>query len=148
GLKKKVQVRDFLTRERFITDQERRRIRDNLARHHITVYKGTASFVDTHTVAVRPERCPELHLQADVILIATGSYPYRPAVFPFHDPRIFDSDTILTLQDIPASLLVVGGGVIGCEYACIFNALGVQVTVVEKRAAIAGGMDAEVAESL
>src|SRR4051794_25296739 len=148
GIKKKVQVRDFMARERFVSHQERARIRDNLARHHITVYRGTGSFVDAHTVAVKPDRCPELHLRADVFLIATGSYPHRPPVFPFHDPRIFDSDTILTLPDIPASLLVVGGGVIGCEYACIFNALGLQVTVVEKRGSIVGGMDHEVADSL
>jgi NAD(P) transhydrogenase len=148
GLKKKVNVRDFLTRERFVKDQERVRIRENLHRHHVTLYKGTASFADEHTVAVKPERCPEVHIHGEVILIATGSYPHRPPVFPFHDPRIFDSDTILTLQDVPGTLLVVGGGVIGCEYACIFAALGVRVTVVEKRGNLVGGMDLEIAESL
>jgi NAD(P) transhydrogenase len=148
GLKKKVTVRDFLTRERYVKDLERLRIRDNLHRHHVTLYKGTASFVDAHTLAVKPERCPELHLHGDVILLAPGSYPYRPPVFPFHDPRVFDSDSILTLQDIPPTMLVVGGGVIGSEYASIFAALGVRVTVVEKRGGIVGGMDNEIAESL
>lgn len=148
GFKKKVNIRDFLTRERFVKDQERVRILANLERHHIDLFKGTASFIDGHTVAVTPERCPEIQLRGDVILIATGSYPFRPPVFPFHDPRLFDSDTILTLQEIPKSMLVIGGGVIGCEYACIFAALGVQVTVVEKRGGIVAGMDEEVAESL
>src|SRR5207244_31342 len=64
---------------------------------------------------------------------ATGSYPFRPAGFPFHDPRVHDSDTILTLHEIPAALIVVGGGVIGCEYACMFAALGVKLTLIEKR---------------
>jgi NAD(P) transhydrogenase len=148
GLKQKVQVRDFLSRERVVTDQERLRVRENLHRHHVTLFRGSASFVDPHTVAVKPDRCPELLLHGDVILIATGSYPYRPPVFPFHDPRIYDSDTILTLEDIPGTLLVVGGGVIGCEYACIFAALGVHVTVVEKRGSLVAGMDGEIAESL
>jgi NAD(P) transhydrogenase len=148
GLKKKVSVRDFLQRERYVKDQERQRIRENLHRHHVTLYKGNASFVDAHTVAVTPERCPPLHLAGDVVLIATGSYPYRPSVFPFHDPRVFDSDTVLALPEIPATLLVVGGGVIGCEYACIFAALGTRVTVVEKRGGIVGGMDEEIAGSL
>jgi NAD(P) transhydrogenase len=148
AVKHKVQVRDFLTRERYITDQERLRVRENLHRHHVTLFRGTASFVDEHTVAVTPDRCPELRLRGEVILIATGSYPYRPPAFPFHDPRLYDSDTLLTLQEVPASLLVVGGGVIGCEYACIFAALGTHVTVVEARASIAGGMDAEVSETL
>jgi NAD(P) transhydrogenase len=148
GIKKKVSVRDFMQRERFVTDQERLRVRDNLHRHRVELYKGAASFVDEHTVAVQPDRCPPVKLTADVILIATGSYPYRPAVFPFHDPRVFDSDTVLTLQEISPTMLVVGGGVIGCEYACIFSALGTRVTVVEKRDCLLGGMDREISESL
>src|SRR2546423_6263150 len=95
GLKKKqLHVQDFLTRERIVKDLERQRIWDNLRRHHVTLLKGSAAFVDPHTVAVRPERSTELRLTGDVVLIATGSYPFRPSVFPFHDPRIFDSDTV------------------------------------------------------
>jgi NAD(P) transhydrogenase len=148
GLKKKVSVRDFLQRERYVKDQERQRIRENLHRHHVTLYKGNASFVDAHTVAVTPERCPPLHLTGDVVLIATGSYPYRPSVFPFHDPRVYDSDTVLTLPEIPASLLVVGGGVIGCEYACLFAALGTKITIIEGRDALMGFLDGEMSRGL
>ena len=131
-----------------VKDRRRLRIWENLRRHHVTLLKGAASFLDPHTVAVRPERCPEVRLTGDVVLVATGSYPFRPKVFPFHDPRVYDSDSILTLQAIPPTMLVVGGGVIGCEYACIFAALGVKVTVVEKRGLIIGSMDREVSESL
>jgi NAD(P) transhydrogenase len=148
GIKKKVNVRDFMQRERFVKDQERLRIRDNLHRHHVDLYKGAATFLDANSVAVVPDRCPPLKLTANVILIATGSYPYRPAVFPFHDPRVFDSDTVLTLQEIPATMLVVGGGVIGCEYACIFAALGTRVTVIEKRDCLISSMDREISDSL
>jgi NAD(P) transhydrogenase len=148
GIKKKVNVRDFMQRERVVKDQERLRIRDNLHRHHVDLYKGAASFVDANTIAVVPDRCPPVNLTGSIILIATGSYPFRPAVFPFHDPRVFDSDTVLTLQEIPGTMLVVGGGVIGCEYACIFAALGTRVTVVEKRGVLIGSMDREISESL
>ena len=148
GLKEKVTVRDFLARERFIKDRERARILENLKRHQVTLYKGTAVFVSPHVVAVRPQRCPEFHLEGQVILLAPGSYPYRPAVFPFHDPRVYDSDTILTLQEIPPTMLVVGGGVIGCEYACMFAALGIQVTLVEKRPRIMDFLDVDVTELL
>jgi NAD(P) transhydrogenase len=148
GLKQTVGVQDFLARERVVKDGERLRIWDNLTRHHVTLFKGAACFVDPHTVAVRPDRCPEVRLTGDVVLIATGSYPFRPKVFPFHDPRIYDSDSVLTLQAIPPSMLVVGGGVIGCEYACIFAVLGVKVTIVEKRSLIVGSMDREISESL
>jgi NAD(P) transhydrogenase len=148
GLRKQVRVHDFLARERTIVDRERQRIWDNLRRHHVALYRGSASFVDPHTVAVQPERCPPLQLRGEIMLIATGSYPHRPEVFPFHDPRVYDSDTILSLQDMPRDLLVVGGGVIGCEYACMFNALGMGVTVVEKRDTLIGGCDGEIRSAL
>ncbi len=148
GLSKKVSLQDFLARERVIKEIERQRIWENLRRHDIRLLKGAASFLDAHTIAVRPERCPELRLTGDVILIATGSYPFRPSVFPFHDPRVHDSDSILSLASMPQTLLVVGGGVIGCEYACMFAALGIQVTVVEKRGVLVAGMDTEVSQAL
>ncbi|MCI0460756.1 MAG: Si-specific NAD(P)(+) transhydrogenase [Gemmataceae bacterium] len=148
SMKERVTVRDFLVRERVVKEAERARIHENLKRHGITLYKGSAAFVDPHTIAVQAQRCPEVHIHADAILIATGSYPYRPTVFPFHDPRVHDSDTILTLHEIPPSMLVVGGGVIGCEYACMFAALGVQVTLVEKRDRLLDFLDAEIAEAL
>jgi NAD(P) transhydrogenase len=148
GLKERVTVRDFMARERFVVDRERARIVANLERHRVTLYRGTATFVDPHTVMVQPADGPAQTLQAEIILIATGSYPYRPPRLPFGDPRLYDSDTILTLHDIPASMLVVGGGVIGCEYACIFAALGVQVIMVEKRPRLLDFLDAEIAEAL
>jgi NAD(P) transhydrogenase len=146
--KEKVTVTDFLARERVLKETERARIMANLKRHHVTLYVGAGSFVDPHTLAVKPDRCPECQISADKVLVATGSYPYRPTVFPFHDPRVHDSDTVLTLQEIPASVLVVGGGVIGCEYACIFAVLGIQVTVVEKRDRLINFLDTELSMAL
>jgi NAD(P) transhydrogenase len=143
-----VTVRDLLARERLVKETERARIAQNLKRHHVALYSGTASFTDPHTIAVKPERCPECLIRGEVVLIATGSYPYRPPIFPFHDPRVYDSDTILDLHEVPGSMLVVGGGVIGCEYACMFSALGVKVSVVEKRHRLVGSLDAELAEAL
>jgi NAD(P) transhydrogenase len=148
GLKEKVQISDFLAHERVVKDTERARIFENLRRHHITIFSGSASFLDRETIAVRPERCPEMMIRAEKILIATGSYPFRPKELPFYDPRICDSDTILMLHEIPATMLVVGGGVIGCEYACMFAALGVGVKLIEKRAGILNFMDADIVSAL
>lgn len=148
GLKESVTVRDFMMRERLVKETERARIQENLKRHGVALYVGSASFVDAHTIAIKPERCPAFEIQAEVILLATGSYPYRPPVFPFHNPRVYDSDTILALHEIPQTLLAVGGGVIGCEYACIFAALGVRVTIVEKRDRLIDCLDAEIARAL
>src|SRR5947209_9593743 len=148
GLKEQVTVRDFLGRERIVKETERARIMENLRRHQVTVYMGEASFVDPHTVAIKANRCPAFEIKGDVILIATGSYPLRPTTFPFHDSRVYDSDTIINLHEMPATMLVVGGGVVGCEYACMFAALGIQVTVIEKRDRLISSLDGEIAESL
>jgi NAD(P) transhydrogenase len=148
GLKKEVTVRDFMSREKLVVERERQRIRENLDRHGITLYQGTAAFVDADTVAVRGPDGAAVRLAGQFFLIATGASPYRPPGFDFADPRVYDSDTILGLRDVPRSLLVVGGGVIGCEYACMFAALGIQVTLVEKRERIILALDAEVAHVL
>jgi NAD(P) transhydrogenase len=143
-----VTVRDLMTREQLVRGNERARILKNLQRHDVALYTGAASFVDPHTIAVRPADGPETRLRGEFILIATGSRPFRPPGYHFDDPRIYDSDEILDLQCIPATMLVVGGGVIGCEYACMFAALGIRVTLLEKRARIVDFLDAEISEAL
>jgi NAD(P) transhydrogenase len=147
-LKQQVNVRDFMARERYICDTERARIQANLKRHRVRVYSGTASFVDPHVIAIKPSGSPEIQVRGEKILIATGSSPYRPPIFPFHDPRVLDSDTILTLRDMPETMLVCGGGVIGCEYACMFAALGVKVTLIEQRDRIVNFLDHEISAAL
>jgi len=148
SLKHQVTIRDFLVHEQHVTQDERIRIINNLAKHHIRTYTGAASLVDPHTIAIASPEGEEIRIQGDVVLIAVGSSPFRPSLFPFEDPRVWDSDTILQLKVLPKSMLVVGGGVIGCEYACMFAILGVSVTVVEQRDRIVGSLDAEVASAL
>src|SRR5207248_8691507 len=149
GLEGNLRIQDFLSHERRVKDYERFRIRNNLKYHGVTVFAGRAAFVDDHTIQVTPQRTKPERLRGEKILVATGSYPFRPKeLFPFTSARVFDSDTILSLYEIPPSLLVVGGGVIGCEYACMFAALGVAVTMIEKRGGLLGGVDREIAESL
>jgi NAD(P) transhydrogenase len=87
-------------------------------------------------------------LETDRVLIATGSTPFRPPVFPFGHPRIHDSDELVDLEVIPRRMAVVGGGVIGCEYACMFQALGVQVTLVEGKERLLTFLDTEIADAL
>jgi NAD(P) transhydrogenase len=148
GLKKQVTIRDFMARERLIVERERNRIQHNLDRHNVTLYRGTASFVDGHTLSVQPKDGPAYEVRGEIILIATGSHPYRPPKFSFIDSHIRDSDTILSLHEIPSTMLVVGGGVIGCEYACMFAEIGIQVTLVEKRHRLLEGLDREIVDAL
>lgn len=147
-LRDKVSARDFLYRERQVQHTEHVRIMANLNRHKIELFNGHASFVDAHTLQLDNRSAAPVRITGDVILIATGSHPFRPPVFPFHDPRVYDSDTVLDLHDIPREMIVVGGGVIGCEYACMFAAFGIKVILLEGRDRLLTFLDADVAQLL
>lgn len=146
--KDRVDIRQLMARRQAVVAHEQKRIQSNLERHRIDVYEGHGSFAGPHTVAVRRRNSPETLLRGEVVLVASGSTPYRPDAFRVDDPRIVDSDTILDIEELPQSLLVVGGGVIGCEYACMFAIIGVDVTLVEKRDRLLGFLDAEVSDAL
>ncbi len=90
----------------------------------------------------------EKEISGEVILIATGSSPLHPPGIPFDDNLIFDSDPILNMKQIPKTMAVVGGGVIGTEYASIFTALGIHVTLIEPRGRIVSFVDSEIANRL
>jgi NAD(P) transhydrogenase len=141
-------VRDFMHHKDVVVELEREKVRQNLGAHHIDLIRGTAGFEDPHTVSVATPEGKTLRLDAEVILIATGSRPHRPAEIPFDDKHVFDSDTFLEMGRIPQSLAVVGGGVIGCEYASIFTALGVKVALVDGRERLLPFLDAEISERL
>lgn len=149
-LKDKVDIRRLMSRRKVVAEKEHKRIKANLEApwHNVRVYRGDARFVGPHSVAVGRDDGPETILKGDYILIATGSRPYRPPIFAVDDPRIVDSDTILGIPEIPSSMLVVGGGVIGSEYACMFNIMGAKVTLVEKLPRLIRDSDHEVAEAL
>jgi NAD(P) transhydrogenase len=135
-------------RERLVVENEWRLIKRNLERHNIEVIWGEASLKDAHTVRVRRRDGAEQELTGDVILIATGSSPHHPPEIPSDHRVIYDSDSILRMSHIPKTMTVVGGGVIGSEYASIFTALGVQVTLVESRDRLLPFVDAEIADRL
>ena len=148
SLREGLTIESFMHRKDILVAEERRKVRDNLAAHHVDVIHGVASFKDPHTLAVTTRHEEIVGLQADFILIATGSRPHRPPEIPFDDQITFDSDSILKMGRIPASLAVIGGGVIGCEYASIFTALGVQVALVDGRDRVLPFLDAEISEKL
>ena len=124
SLRDDLNIRAFMYREEHVVESERKIIQHNLDRHHIEMVWGEASFQDAHTLRVALHGGGERRLSANVILIATGSSPYHPPEVPFDYQRIHDSDSILKLEHIPKSLAIIGGGVIGSEYASIFTALG------------------------
>ncbi|MCH8828300.1 MAG: Si-specific NAD(P)(+) transhydrogenase [Planctomycetes bacterium] len=122
-------------------------VNDQLERNSIDVFTGEARFTGPHDVLVtRPEG--DVVLSASKILVATGTKPSRPEHIPFDDKTIFDSDGILNMLRIPRTMIVVGGGVIGIEYAIMFATLGVQVTVVDGRERLLEFCDREIVDAL
>ena len=118
-------LRRLMGRLHAVINQQVDQITHNLRRHDVQLYRGQAELTGPHEIAVRgaDESQAPRRLSAEVILVATGSSPHRPPGVPFEDSDVEDSDTILDLDRIPTSLAVVGGGVIGCEYASIFAAI-------------------------
>jgi NAD(P) transhydrogenase len=148
SLREGLTVKDFTHRKDIIVEHERYKVQKNLAEHDVDVFIGAATVEGSHSLAVTAEHKAPVQLRGEVILIATGSRPHRPAEIPFDDECIFDSDSILKMDRIPRSLAVVGGGVIGCEYASIFTALGVKVSLVDVRDRVLPFLDPELSELL
>ncbi|MET7466932.1 Si-specific NAD(P)(+) transhydrogenase [Nonomuraea sp. NPDC005501] len=147
-VKDDITVGDLGIRTQHVIGREIDVIRSQLARNHVAVVPGTARFVDPHTLDVIDESNRDVKITADKIIIATGTRPARPASVEFDEETIIDSDGILHLQAVPDSLVVVGAGVIGIEYASMFAALGTKVTVVERRERMLDFCDLEIVEAL
>jgi NAD(P) transhydrogenase len=141
-------VQDWMHRKDVVVELERKKVKENLILHRIDFIRGTACFEDAHTLAVQKPEGETERIYGDIILIATGSRPSRPPGIPFDTECVFDSDTILHMDRIPKSMIVVGGGVIGCEYASIFTALGVKVTLVDGRERPLSFLDEEISNCL
>lgn len=148
AVRREVTVQDFLFRERQVKANEQERVAWNLERHGIERFHGHGRFVAPHVVRVEGRLGAAKDLTAEIVLIATGSSPLRPDTFPWGHRRVLDSDSILDIDFMPRRLVVVGGGVIGCEYACTFAALGVEVHLVDGREALLPFLDPEVSSVL
>ena len=147
-VKHNITISDFMQRERAVVENAWALIDENLKRHNVTVVQGSAKIVDPKTIEVTRYGKAVRTITGDVILLATGSHPQRPTGVEVDGTIIVDSDSLLTLQKIPGRMVVIGGGVIGCEYACIFAALGVKVTIINSRSRLLAHLDAEVGEAL
>jgi NAD(P) transhydrogenase len=147
-VKDEIGVEDLFQRTHHVIEAEIDVIRDQLTRNHVQIVSGEGRFVDPHTIAVRVSEDNERTLTAESIVLAVGTVPARPAGVAFDDRTVLDSDGILGLGKIPGSLVVVGAGVIGIEYASMFAALGTKVTVVEQRPRLLDFCDDQMVEAL
>jgi NAD(P) transhydrogenase len=118
-----------------------------LSRNNITQLNGSASFVDPHTIKVEGPRGDSMH-QAASVIIATGTVPAQSAAVPVNGSTIVLSDQVMQMPQLPKTMIVVGGGVIGVEYASMFAALGVRVVLIERRPRLLEFADQEIVEAL
>jgi NAD(P) transhydrogenase len=148
-VKDKITPADLLARTQHVIGKQVDVVRSQLMRNRIDLIEGHGRFIDPHTVQIEEDSQAErITVSADFIVIATGTKPVRPSGVEFDENRVLDSDGILDLNSLPASMVVVGAGVIGIEYASMFAALGTKVTVVEKRSDMLDFCDPEILEAL
>jgi NAD(P) transhydrogenase len=146
-VKEDITIGDLLWRTEQVVEHEREVIHDQLRRNRVDVLRGRAAFLDPHTLEVR-DGASVRHVRAERIVIAVGTTPARPGGVDFDERTVLDADGILRLAELPRTLTVVGGGVIGLEYASMTAALGIPVTVVERRPRLLDFVDEELVEAL
>ncbi len=144
-VKKDIEGKDLGARLRMTLDHEIEVLEHQFARNGVKTFGGVARFVDPHCLTVKTH-LEEHGFESDKIVIAVGTAPFHPPGIPFNDRNVFDSDMIATDPRVPKSLTVVGAGVIGIEYATIFSALDVPVTVIEPREDFLEFIDREIIE--
>ena len=146
-VKEKISMADLVFRVQHVIKTEIDVTQAQLSRNGIELITGNATFVDPHTVRVKNSRGPSDY-RGGVIILAVGTKPAVSPKVPLNGRTIINSDQILQMPEIPKSMIVVGGGVIGVEYTCMFATLGVRVILVEKRPRLLEFADSEIVEAL
>jgi NAD(P) transhydrogenase len=146
-VKEKITMADLAFRVQHVIKTEVDVIQGQLSRNNIEMINGVASFVDPNTIHVASSRGQQTYTAA-AIIIATGTKPAASSKIAINGRNIIDSDQILMMPEIPKTLIVVGGGVIGVEYTCMFATLGVRVILIERRPRLLEFADAEMVEAL
>ena len=147
-LKPDITVADLTARTNHVVGKEVDVVTSQLTRNGVQMYVGSAEFVSGHEIAIEDATGNLKHVTSDHFVIAVGTSPARPGSVEFDGETVVDSDQILDLDKVPQSMVVVGAGVIGIEYASMFAALGSKVTVIERRSAMLDFCDREIVEAL
>lgn len=152
-VKQNITIGDLVAVSTQVITRERDLVMNQLVRNGVDVIEGHACFVDPHQISVTRTDDATGHaldtetIRGDYFVIAIGTRPAMPENVPFKETRVFTSDGLLNLQKLPKSMIVVGGGVIGTEYACMMATLGVKVTLIEGRPTVLGFLDSEIGEA-
>jgi NAD(P) transhydrogenase len=145
-VKQEISAEDLRRRLLITLDHEVEVLEHQFARNRVHHIRGKATFIDRDTIEIEKEDGETMRVGAQSVLLAVGTRPFRPDSIPFDGKQILDSDDLLDITEIPRSLIVIGAGVIGIEYATIFSALDTAVTVVEPRSTMLDFIDKEIVE--
>src|SRR4051812_6096234 len=145
-VKRNITIADLIYVSQQVIHHELSLIREHFDRNNVELLWGSARFEDESILYI--DRADDFEvISAEKIVIATGTRPARPASVPFDNKTVFTSDELLRLDRLPRTMIVVGGGVIGTEYACMLATLGVKITLVEGRREVLGFLDYEITEA-
>lgn len=146
-LKQTITIEDLAYRTNHVIKNEIQIVQNQMARNRVEMISGSASFLDPHRLRIQ-QTTGSIEHTADFILIAVGTEPARPSDVPFDGETIIDTDGLLTLKRIPESVVIVGGGVIGTEYASILATMGIPVILIDKRPRLLEFVDTEIIAAL
>lgn len=146
-LKDRIAMSDLIFRAQAVMTREIEVIKAQLRRNYVTTLEGEAHFIDPHTIEIKSEDGSQL-VRGQHILLACGTRPAHSDDIPIDGRRIFDSDQVHGLEEVPRDLVIVGAGIIGLEYASMFATLGVKVTLLDQRPTLLDFVDREIIESL
>lgn len=146
-VKSRISMEDLTFRISTIVEHENQVIEDQLSRNQIEIIRGKASFINPHKVVIQGNGYSQTRT-AEYVILAVGTRPHHPPGFEVDGEKILDSDDVLTMKELPRNLTVVGGGIIGIEYASWFAVLGVKVTLVEVQSQLLSFVDREIVETL
>lgn len=145
-VKHQIEAKDLQQRLSVTLRHEVEVLQNQLTRNNVTIVHGEASFVSDKEISVAMNDGEHTTYHAEKVLICVGTTPYKPDNVPFDGEHVIDSDEILSLNTIPKSMLVIGAGVIGLEYATIYNALDTDVTIIDGRDSMLGFADKEIVD--
>ncbi|AVA21420.1 Si-specific NAD(P)(+) transhydrogenase [Rhizobium sp. CB3171] len=145
-VKQEISAADLRRRLLITLDHEVEVLEHQFARNRVQHIRGKASFVDPQTMQVVKDDGEVVHVTGASILLAVGTKPFRPDYMPFDGKTVLDSDELLEIEDLPRSMVVIGAGVIGIEYATIFSALDTQVTLIDPKSTMLDFIDKEIVE--
>ncbi|MES2122277.1 MAG: Si-specific NAD(P)(+) transhydrogenase [Chlamydiota bacterium] len=142
---REVSINDLNYRLNIVLEDQRKMLLKQFEKNQVRFVHGTASFQDErHLVVMGDGKKKQCRISAEFFLIATGSIPRNPTHVPFDNEKILDSTRLLSIDHVPKTLIVLGGGIIGSEYASFFAALGTEVTVVDKKGHLLPLLDTEI----